>query len=78
MERFAFGFVAAAFMLLGVAMIIWPDWVISKNRDKDDSRAPTKGEILSTRVLGAVFIAVGAYGLYAILTGIPGAEFFPV
>jgi hypothetical protein len=79
LDRFLFSIVPVAFMGLGAALVIRPAAVIALNRDSgEEPRTPTPREILKARILGGVLIAGGAYGLYALLTGMPGAEFFPV
>ena len=52
-----------------------PAWVAMKNRDDGDNRPLTVGEISTMRVAGAFLVAGSCYGLYAMLTGMPGAEF---
>jgi len=79
MEEFIFGGVAVAFILLGAGLLFWPAWFIREDRDQaEKARPPTQLEIWRTRVLGIVLIGAGGYGLYCILAGVPGAEFFPV
>jgi hypothetical protein len=75
-----FAIVPVAFLALGICLVLWPARVILLNRDDDEKGAgpPTAGQVLRARVLGVVLIAGGGYGLYALLTGMPGAEFFPV
>jgi hypothetical protein len=55
-------------------MAVWPAWAALKSRDDGDSRPPTAGEIWAMRVIGVLLAAGSWYGLYAILTGMPGAE----
>jgi hypothetical protein len=74
-DRIVFSCVAVALMGLGVSMIDWPTWVALNSRDDDDSRPVTSGEIWTMRAVGVGIILGGGYGLYAILTGMPGAEF---
>jgi nucleoside permease NupC len=74
MERFLFSCVAVAWMLLGVCMVIWPAWIVSLNRDKEDTRQTTSGEILQMRLLGILFAVLAGYGLYALVTKMAGAE----
>src|SRR5262249_17240710 len=78
MDQYVAGCGVIVLMILGLCMILWPDWIVVKNRDQDDIRPVTDGEIWTMRVLGAVLVAGCGYALYAILTGMPGAEFFPV
>jgi hypothetical protein len=75
MERFVLSCMAAALTVCGLCMVIWPAWVALENRDQDDSRPVTAGEIWTMRLVGASVVAGGGYALYAILTGMPGAEF---
>jgi hypothetical protein len=75
MDRIVFGCVAVALMGLGVCMFIWPAWVVLKSRDEDDKRPLTCGEIWTTRVVGVGTALGSGYGLYAILTGMPGSDF---
>ena len=78
MGRFLLFSVPLAFLVLGVCMIIWPTKVILQNRDKGEETRPPRGsEIWRTRLLGIFLIAGGGYGLYALLSGLPGAEFSP-
>lgn len=74
-DRIMFGCLAFALMGLGVCMIAWPVWVALNSRDDDDRRPVTSGEIWVLRVVGVGIVFGGGYGLYAILTGMPGAEF---
>jgi hypothetical protein len=77
-ERTIFAAVAAAWIGLGVCLLIRPAAMVLLNREETGGRpAPTPGEVLRTRILGIVLIASGAYGLFSLLTGVPGAEFFP-
>lgn len=76
MERFIFSCVAIALMLLGVHMAIWPAWIILADRETGDS-PPTSGEVWRMRLLGIILAALAGYGLYALVTRMPGAEFFP-
>ena len=78
MEQFVFSCVAVALMVLGLGMVIWPDRVALQSRDQDDTHPPTAGEIWMMRLLGVALLAGSGYGLYAILTGMPGAEFIGV
>jgi hypothetical protein len=75
MDRFTFTGAAVAMMLLGTGMVVMPGRVISASRDQGDDRPPTAGEVWRTRLVG-VFVASGsAYSLYALVTGMPGADF---
>jgi hypothetical protein len=78
-DRYIVSFAAAAMIAIGVAFALWPAGMIVRNRDAEEkSRPPTAGEVLRARLLGLVLIAGGGYFLYAMWTGMPGAEFFPV
>jgi hypothetical protein len=66
---------ALALMAAGVCMVIWPAWVALQDRDEGDRRPVTAGEIWTMRLVGAALVAGGGYALYAILWGMPGAEF---
>jgi len=71
--------VPAAMGVLGAAMIVQPRAVIARNRDDDEAGRPvTSWDVAKTRILGLVFLASAGFFLRAILTGEPGAEFFPV
>ena len=79
MDRYLFSVVAVAIIVLGIAFVFWPASLIILNRDAEERfRPPTAREILRARLLGLVLIAGGGYFLYALLTGMPGAEFSPV
>jgi hypothetical protein len=56
-------------------MAVWPAWVLLKSRDEDDRRQRTGGEIWLTRAAGVGAVVGGGYGLYAIVTGMPGSDF---
>jgi hypothetical protein len=75
MDRIAFSCVAVAFLGLGVCMVVWPAWVALNSRDENDNCPLTSGELWTTRVVGLGIILVGGYGLCALLTGMPGADF---
>jgi hypothetical protein len=78
MDRILFSILPLAFVVPGDCMIIWPTKVIMQNRDRgEETHPPTDSEIWRTRLLGVLLIAGGGYGLYAMLSGLPGAEFFP-
>jgi hypothetical protein len=74
MERIIFSGVAFALLGLGLCMVVWPSWVVLNSRDSDDHRLPSTGEIWLMRVVGVGTVLGCAYGLYAILTGMPGAD----
>jgi hypothetical protein len=73
MERFLVSCVAVACMVACVGIVIWPAWVISLSRDHGDTRPATSGEAWLMRVLGIIFAVAAGYGLYALVTGMPGA-----
>ena len=75
MERIVFGCVAVALTVLGVCMVVWPAWVVLKSRDDDDNRPLTLREIWTMRAIGVGVVLGGGYGLFAILTGMPGSDF---
>jgi hypothetical protein len=75
MDRFIFECVAVAGIGGGLCMAARPAWVAWKNRDDDDYCPLTISEIWTMRVAGALLVAGTCYGLYALLTGMPGAEF---
>ncbi len=75
MECIVFGCVAVALIFLGVCMVVWPAWVVLKSRDDDDNRPLTSREIWTMRLVGVGVVLGGGYGLFAILTGMPGSDF---
>ena len=75
MERFVFHFVAVAGIGGGLWMALWPRWAALANRDDADDRPLTVGEICTMCASGVLLVAGSCYGLYALLTGMPGAEF---
>ena len=78
MERYWFCVVPVALIALGVCLVLWPAEVVSLNRDDAEGPSPpTPGETLRVRALGVALVAGGGYALYSLLTGMPGAEFFP-
>jgi hypothetical protein len=74
MEKFMWGCVAVVMIAGGGFMALWPAVAAVMNRDdvKDDS-PPSAAEVCQMRIVGAIFAVAGAYGLYLILTGAPGA-----
>ena len=62
----------AVHMAVGCS-VIWPAWVVLKSVDEDERHSPTVGEIWFIRLVGLGALLVGVQGLYAILTGMPGA-----
>lgn len=78
MEQFILCLMSLAVIFLGIFMATRPITVILHDRDQgEETRPPTSGEIRLTRIVGLALIAAGVYIFYAILTGQPGAEFFP-
>jgi hypothetical protein len=76
MDQYLFGFGAIVLSVGGVSMVIWPAAVVELDRDADEkSCLPTSAEIWQIRVVGGFLIAAGVFMLYALLTGMPGAEF---
>jgi hypothetical protein len=75
MERIVFSCGAVALMGLGVCMVVWPVWIVMKSRDEGDNRALSSGQIFATRVAGIALVILGGYILYALLTGMRGADF---
>ena len=75
MDRLIFECVAVAGIGGGLCMASWPAWVALQNRDDGDNRPLTVGEIWTMRVTGVLIAALSSYGLYALVTGMPGAEF---
>jgi len=72
--------VPIAITLLGCWLVLRPGEVIRLNRDDSERDAVPigPGELWRARVLGVLMIAAGIFFLRALLTGQPGAEFFPV
>jgi hypothetical protein len=57
-------------------MVIWPASAAVQIRDEPENLSPPSAATIRwTRVLGVVFVASGVFGLYALLSGMPGAEF---
>jgi hypothetical protein len=75
MDRAVFSCIVVALLVLGVCMVLWTEWAALKSRDDEDRRPPTAREIWALRLLGVGVVAGGAYALYAIVTGMPGADF---
>jgi hypothetical protein len=74
MDRFVFSCVGIAMMGLGLCMVVWPGWIMLKSRDEDDKRPLTGSEIWTTRVIGFGIMIACAYGVYALVTGMPGGD----
>ncbi len=66
MERFVFSCGACAFIGLGFCLLVWPAWIARINRDEGEDHPVTESEL-----------GLAGYGLYALLTGMPGGEFSP-
>ena len=74
MERFIWECLTVAGIGTGVCMAVRPRWAALHSRDDGDTSPPTAGEIWAMRVVGVFLVAGSWYGLYALLTGMPGAE----
>ncbi len=74
MERVLWGALTTAGIGAGVCMVVWPAWAALNSREDKDRSPPTVGEIWFMRVAGVAVVLGSGYGLYAILTGMPGAE----
>jgi hypothetical protein len=66
--------VAVATIVFGVCSVVWPAWVVLKSIDEQERRPPTVREIWFIRMVGVGALLGGVYGLYAIHTGMPGAD----
>ena len=76
MDKFVVTFVSFALFVGGVWMLIWPE---AAERTGVEANRPGQPTALATmRAAGMVFIAGGIYALYAVWSGMRGAEFFPV
>jgi hypothetical protein len=73
-ERIVFAGVAVATIVFGVCSVVWPAWVVLRSVDEGEKRPPTLGEIWFIRLVGLFALFVGVNGLYAIVTGMPGAD----
>jgi hypothetical protein len=78
MERFTYGAITVGIIIFGICMVIWPTRIAKMNRDAGDTAPPTRGQVWQVRIVGAFLAGMGAYFLYAIVTRLRGAEFFPV
>jgi hypothetical protein len=75
MEKLIWCGVCVAAMLGGGYMTLWPAEAAVQNRDdKDDTSPPTAHEVGFMRAVGVILAVAGAYFLYQILSGAPGAE----
>ena len=74
MQEIVFGCVAVAPIVFGVVAVVCPEWTVLHSRDDNDQSPPTTREIWFIRIVGVGALLGGVYGLYAILTGMPGAE----
>jgi hypothetical protein len=77
MERFVFSCGACAFIGLGFCLLVWPAWIARINRDEGEDHPVTESELWTMRLVGAAMLGLAGYGLYALLTGMPGGEFSP-
>jgi len=75
MDKFVFECVAVAGIGGGLVMAARPAWAVLHDRDHGDNRPVTAGEVWTMRLAGLFVLAGSCYGLYALLTGMPGAEF---
>ena len=74
MEKFIWCGVAVALILGGGYMTLWPAEAAVQNRDdKDDTSPPSAREVGFMRTVGVILAVAGAYFLYLILSGAPGA-----
>jgi hypothetical protein len=76
MERLVLGVVAVGLIAAGACMIVWPGAMAALETPAvgEDGR-PSVTSPWQMRLGGAFLLAGGAYLLYALLTGMPGAEF---
>jgi hypothetical protein len=72
-EKIFFGFMSVATMVFGVVSVVFSRWAVLHSREDNDQSPPTTGEIWFIRVVGVGAFLGGAYGLHALLTGMPGA-----
>jgi hypothetical protein len=72
MEQIVWEGVAVATVCAGVSMVVWPAWAFMKSLDEDETRPPNWAEIWFMRVVGVGLVFGGVYGLYAIVTDMPG------
>jgi len=77
LEKLVLGSAQVALLGLGAFMLARPDWIALKNRDDGETGPVTESERTRTQVAGVFVIFVAGYILYAIVTNMPGAEFFP-
>jgi hypothetical protein len=75
METFIWACAAAGLMTGGGWMVLCPAAAAVHDREDKADRSPVSpGEILTMRLAGLAAFLGGAYTLYAILAGIPGAD----
>jgi hypothetical protein len=75
MEKLIWCGVAVAISLGGGYMTLWPAEAAVQNReDREDTAPPSAREVGFMRVVGLIMIVAGAYSLYLILSGAPGAD----
>jgi len=74
MEHFVWCGMALAVMVGGGRMALLPgDAVVMNRDDAKDASPPSAGEVWQMRVVGMILVEAGAYFLYLILSGAPGA-----
>ena len=69
-----FGCMSVALMGVGVISVFCAGWAVLHSRENNDQSPPTTREIWFMRVVGVGAFLGGMYALYAIVTGMPGAE----
>ena len=72
-EFVVFG-IAVATIFFGAIALACPRWAVLHSREDNDQSPPTTLEIWFIRVVGVGALLGGGYGLYAILTRMPGAD----
>jgi hypothetical protein len=74
MEEILVGSIAVATIVFGVIAVVFSEWAVLHSREDNDQSPPTALEIWFIRLVGVGALLGGGYGLYAILTGMPGAD----